>query len=85
MVNPEFYVGQYSRLVSVIDEAIAQLDAGRYDYVKTILNIALLTAEKSYIRASESGGQVSPRVRGTAKRHSPRALAPGECFFMPLS
>ena len=58
MVKPEFYIEQYPRLVSVIDEAITQLDAlpldyVRYEYLRTILRVALLTAEKNYILACE--------------------------------
>ena len=58
MVKPEFYIEQYPRLVSVIDEVLTQLDAGtldaaRHEYVKTILKVALLTAEENYIRASQ--------------------------------
>ena len=58
MVKPEFYIEQYPRLVSVIDEAITQLDAlpldyVRYEYLRTILRVALLTAEENYILACE--------------------------------
>lgn len=58
MVKPEFYIEQYPRLVSVIDEAITQLDAlpldyVRYEYLRTILRVTLLTAEENYILACE--------------------------------
>lgn len=58
MVIPEFYIEQYPRLVSVIDEAITQLDAlpldyVRYEYLRTILRVALLTVEENYILAGE--------------------------------
>lgn len=65
MVKPEFYIEQYPRLVSVIDEVLTQLDAGpldatRHEYVKTILQVALLTAEENYIQACRSSSQDLP-------------------------
>lgn len=58
MVKSEFYIEQYPRLVSVIDEVLTHLDAGpldatRHEYVKTILQVALFSAEENYIRASQ--------------------------------
>lgn len=58
MVKPEFYIEQYPRLVTVIDETITQLDAlpldyVRYEYLRTILRVAFLTAEENYILACE--------------------------------
>ena len=47
MVKPEFYIEQYPRLVTVIDETITQLDAlpldyVRYEYLRTILRLSLI-------------------------------------------
>lgn len=60
MVKPEFYIEQYPRIISVIDEAITGLDTGHYEYVKTILKVALLSAEGNYIQACEDSSQDLP-------------------------
>lgn len=77
MVKPEFYIEQYPRLVSVIDEVLTQLDAGpldttRHEYVKTILKVALLTAEENYIRACEE-------AESESGDGPPGAAAPARC------
>lgn len=77
MVKPEFYIEQYPRLVSVIDEVLTQLDAGpldaaRHEYVKTILKVALLTAEENYIRACEE-------AESESGDGLPGAAAPARC------
>ena len=47
MVKPEFYIEQYPRLVTVIDETITQLDALPLDYVR------YERREENYILACE--------------------------------